>query len=278
MKNLKSIIGSGLLSLLGYLPAHTQITGDTTIAPQKLEITCAKTTNLIFPFTIKSVDRGSEDVLVQRAKGVENVLQVKAARPNFSETNLTVITSDGRLYSYAIAYTDSPIVLNIKYGTIPSLAYDADLSGELANEGFTKFNAALAANLNTSVVRIKDRSHQVVFELKGLYIEKDLLYAVIGFSNQSNIDYNIEQLRFYIRDQRKAKRTATQELEIKPTYVYNETSLVKANQNKLMAFALPKFTIPDKKYFMIQVLEKNGGRHFELRIKNRAIMKATPIL
>lgn len=46
---------------------------------------------------LKSVDRGSKDVLAQKAKGVESILQVKAAKTNFDETNLTVINADGKL-------------------------------------------------------------------------------------------------------------------------------------------------------------------------------------
>src|SRR5690349_24921209 len=37
-------------------------------------------TSLIFKNSIKSVDRGSQDILAQKAKDVENVLQVKADR------------------------------------------------------------------------------------------------------------------------------------------------------------------------------------------------------
>src|SRR4051812_37752723 len=69
----------------------------TIIEPYPLNITLNKTTNLIFPYAIKSVDRGSADVLAQKAKGVENILLVKAGKENFSETNLSVITADGKL-------------------------------------------------------------------------------------------------------------------------------------------------------------------------------------
>src|SRR5687768_2136525 len=71
-------------------------------------ITYAKTTNLIFPYAIKSVDRGSPDVLAQMAKGVDNILLVKAGSKNFPETNLTVITTDGKLYSFLVGYTSQP--------------------------------------------------------------------------------------------------------------------------------------------------------------------------
>ncbi|MEO6869984.1 MAG: DUF4138 domain-containing protein, partial [Ginsengibacter sp.] len=86
------------------------------IEPYRLQISFYKTTNLIFPYAIKSVDRGSSDILVQKAKGIENILQVKAAKLGFQQTNLTVVTADGKLYSYNLDYTDTPEVFNIRFG------------------------------------------------------------------------------------------------------------------------------------------------------------------
>jgi hypothetical protein len=37
---------------------------------------------------------------------------------------------------------------------------------------------------------------------------------------------------------------------------------------------VPKFTIPDKKEFLIELFEKNGGRHLTLQIKNKHLLKA----
>jgi len=95
------------------------------ISSEPLAIAVGKTTNLIFPFGIKSVDRGSRDVLVQKAKGLETILQVKAATACFEATNLTVITTDGKLYSYSVSYDESTTQLNLDYTkgnsiTIPS--------------------------------------------------------------------------------------------------------------------------------------------------------------
>ncbi|MBN8788977.1 MAG: DUF4138 domain-containing protein, partial [Terrimonas sp.] len=37
---------------------------------------------------------------------------------------------------------------------------------------------------------------------------------------------------------------------------------------------VPKFTIPDKKKCIIQLMEKNGGRNISLKINNSRIIKA----
>src|SRR5690242_753320 len=83
------------------------------IPSSNLTITCNKTTNLIFPFTVQNVDRGSKDILVQQPQGAENIVQIKADKPDFAETNLSVITVDGNLYSFIIDYAAQPSQLNI---------------------------------------------------------------------------------------------------------------------------------------------------------------------
>src|SRR5436190_15163818 len=70
-------------------------------------ITTGKTTSLIFPFSILHVDRGTKDVLVQTVKEADNILLVKAAGKEFTETNLSVVTEDGSLYSFSVCYNDN---------------------------------------------------------------------------------------------------------------------------------------------------------------------------
>src|SRR5688500_314931 len=71
-------------------------------AQTSLCIATDKTTSLIFPFSIKHVDRGTKDVLVQPVKEADNILLVKGAVNNFPETNLSVITSDGSVYTFTV--------------------------------------------------------------------------------------------------------------------------------------------------------------------------------
>ncbi len=72
----------------------------------------------------------------------------------------------------------------------------------------------------------------------------------------------------------KSKRTATQELEVNPLHVNGDTAIVPGQTEKVFVFALPKFTIPDKKYLAIELMEKSGGRHLHLQVYNRTILRA----
>src|SRR5687768_15952545 len=79
-------------------------------AQTKIPIATDHTVSLIFSFPIKHVDRGTTDVLVQPVKEQDNMLLVKAATRELLPTNLTVVTGDGTVHSFAIHYSQRPTV------------------------------------------------------------------------------------------------------------------------------------------------------------------------
>lgn len=246
------------------------------VEPYRVQISTDKTTNIIFPLGIVSVDRGNRHILVQKAKGVENILQVKAANDSIKESNLSVITSDGKLNSFIVNYSKDPSVLNVtliddpRKGTI-------FLSSDQINQAEIETYSKQALYSRKRVGGIHGKNFGIGFRLNGIFIHNSLMYFRIRIENQSNIAYDIDQLRFYIRDQKKSKRTASQETEISPVNIYNNTSKVFPLDGSTLVIALPKFTIPDKKYLALQLMEANGGRHLELEVKNREIMRAIPL-
>jgi conjugative transposon TraN protein len=114
-------------------------------------------------------------------------------------------------------------------------------------------------------------------EVIGIYIKQNMIYYQLRLDNSTSIDYDIDLLRFFIRDKKSGKRTATQENELLPLYVAGNTSQVKASSQNTIVLALEKFTIPDAKYLAIQLMEKNGGRHLFLKVSNKKIIKAIPL-
>ena len=224
-----------------------------------LQIATDKTISLIFPYPIRHVDRGTKDVLVQPVEESSNILLVKAASKNFPETNLSVVTDDGSVYSIAVAYGESstwiyrfPVQLKTSVSTYANSILD---------------------NPKT-MIGIRDASWDMMARVVGIYIKDDVIYYQLDLQNGSPIDYDINFLRFYIRDKKKAKRTAVQENEITPLYVAGNISCLKANTHNSIVVALNKFTIPDAKYLAIEIVEKNSGRNLLMKVNNRKIIKA----
>jgi hypothetical protein len=93
--------------------------------------------------------------------------------------------------------------------------------------------------------------------------------------NKSNIGYDIDFLKFTVRDKKLIKRTAMQEAELTPRYVYNgKLSAIPGTKLQERVYVLPKFTIPDDKVLIVELFEKGGGRHLSLKITNQDILRA----
>ncbi len=247
------------------------------IESYQLSITYLKTTNLVFPYAIKSVDRGSQSILAQKAIGAENILQIKAGNEDFKETNLTVITAEGRLYSFLLNYAAHPPVLNLAFLNTEPIAQLATLTTENYNIAEVENASRKVAAAERKTCMIKGKKFGIHVQMNGLFILDNVMYYRVNIQNYSNINYDIDQLRFYIRDKKIAKRTARQEIEVTPIHIHDNTGVVDGQSQHTIVYALPKMTIPDQKQLFIQVMEKNGGRHLELQIKNKIIVKARTI-
>lgn len=265
MKEIKIVIM--ICVFLTAFSGYTQY--NPTAAYTNIQLSYSKTTSILFPYAVKSVDIGSRDILVQKAKGVENIILLKAGKPNFQQTNLTVVTSDSRLYSFILNFDDLCPTLHLDAGLRSGDDKQLMFSLEHENQKEIKDYAMLALSKQKKVSGLDSRRSEIEMGVDGIFIHQDILYLRVFLRNDSKINYDVDQLRFFIRDQKKSKRTASQEIEILPLFSTGDFSRISDKAGVTAVFALSKFTIPEKKKFTIQVFEKNGGRHLELDIKNR---------
>jgi conjugative transposon TraN protein len=115
--------------------------------------------------------------------------------------------------------------------------------------------------------------YDIKLQLRTIHTTSNWLIFGFSLSNTSNINYDIDFVRFYIHDKKPVKRSSIQEQEIQPLYIDHLTTIA-GQQRDRFVIIVPKFTIPDKKEFLIELFEKNGGRHLTLRIKNKHLLKA----
>jgi conjugative transposon TraN protein len=235
---------------------------------KNLQIGYSKTTSIVFPYAVKSADMGSGDILIQKARGVENILLLKAAKQHFPQTNLTVVTADSRLYVFVLNYDDACSDLNIKADHTAVVNNDILFSLDHENQKKIEQNATLALSKNKKINGLKKARYEMKITVNGIFIHQDVIYFRMALGNTSRINYDIDQLRFFIRDQKKSKRTASQEIEILPLYSTYSSSVIADKSEVSIVYAFSKFTIPEKKYLTIQLFEKNGGRHIEINVKN----------
>ncbi|WP_121356773.1 conjugative transposon protein TraN [Flavisolibacter nicotianae] len=249
------------------------------LQPYSLEVGYNKTTHLIFPFSIVSIDRGSAAILAQKAVGVENILRVKADQKAFEETNMSVITSDGKLYSFLVCYNPNPAYVSVDLGSVSeksqTYVHKHNGSGTL-NDGSLAHYAKLSLSADKNLY-LSTKSAGISMSVVGVFIKENVMFLRFCFQNRSNINYDTDQFRLYVRDKARSKRTAVQEREIVPLLTEGEKTFVKADSVQRVVIAIPKLTIPEGKYLMIEMTEAAGSRNLLLKLKGKHLLKAKPL-
>ncbi len=259
------------------------------IPPHGLEVTYDKTVHIIFPSEVRYVDLGSPDLIAGKADGAENVIRVKATVRDFpNETNMSVITEDGSFYTFNVKYAAEPLLLNVEMcdfihdgSTVnrPNNAQEIYLK-ELGSESpmlVRLIMKSIHKQDKREVKHIGCKRFGIQYLLKGIYTHNGLLYFHTEIKNQSNVPFDVDYITWKIVDKKVAKRTAVQERIILPLRAQNYATCVPGKKSERTVFTMAKFTIPDGKCLVVELNEKNGGRHQSFVIENEDLVRANTI-
>jgi conjugative transposon TraN protein len=252
------------------------------IEPYCMEVTYDKTSHLIFPTAIRYVDLGSEYLIAGKAEDVENVLRVKASVREFEhETNFSVITNDGRFYSFNVNYSSCPKTLSYDLLTMQKTVDKASgndvLFEELGNNSPTLAGLLLETIYKSDkriVKHIGAKSFGIQFILKGIYIHNGKYYFHTELANRTNVPFQIDFINFKVVDKKIAKRTVIQERPMVPLRSYKPLGEIGGKTTEQNVFLLDQFTIADDKMLLIEIFEKNGSRKQTLQVENFDLIKA----
>ena len=262
---------------------------DRMIPPHGLEVTYDKTVHVIFPAAVRYVDLGSPNLIAGKADGAENVIRVKATVRDFrAETNMSVITEDGSFYTFNIRYAAEPLLLNVEMcdfihdgesANRPNNAMEVYLT-ELGSESpllVRLIMRSIHKQDKREVKHIGCKRFGVQYLLKSIYTHNGLLYFHTQIRNGSNVPFDVDFITFKIVDKKVAKRTAIQEQVIFPLRAYNYATHVAGKRDERTVFTFDKFTIPDDKCLVVELNEKNGGRHQSFTVENEDLVRANVI-
>ncbi|MDR2270435.1 MAG: conjugative transposon protein TraN [Sphingobacterium sp.] len=255
------------------------------VEPYRLEVTYNKTTHLIFPVAIRYTDLGSEYLSADKAEDAQNVLRIKAAVRDFmEETNFSVITEDGKFYSFNVLYNADP----------PALSYDLKKmqqegqrnsvnSVQFEELGFnppslTEVALKTIYQQNKRYVRhIASRSYGIQSVLKGIYVHNGKFYFHVEVKNRSNVPFVVDFCTYKIEDKQIAKRTVSQEKQLVPLRQYPGLEVISDNSIAGNVILLDQFTITDEQVLRIEIFERNGARNQVLEIENSDLVAAKPV-
>lgn len=259
------------------------------VTPHGVQVTFAKTVHIIFPSAVRYVDLGSNWIIAGKADGAENVIRVKATTEGFpEETNFSVICEDGSFYSFNARYAHEPEMLNIEMKDFLENGDTTDFSHTRMNIYFRELGneSPLLVKLIMQSIYKEDRREirhlgckrfGVQFLLKSVHSHNGLFYFHTETRNRSNVAFRTDFIRFKIVDKKVPKRTAIQERVIDPVRSYNEVLVTEGKSDVRTVYAVPQLTIPDDKLLVIELFEKDGGRHQTIRVENADLVAAKQI-
>ena len=259
------------------------------VTPHGVQVTFAKTVHIIFPSAVRYVDLGSNWIIAGKADGAENVIRVKATTEGFpGETNFSVICEDGSFYSFNARYAHEPEMLNIEMKDFLENGDTTDFSHTRMNIYFRELagESPLLVKLIMQSIYKEDRREirhlgckrfGVQFLLKSVHSHNGLFYFHTETRNRSNVAFRTDFIRFKVVDKKVPKRTAIQERVIDPVRSYNVVLVTEGKSDVRTVYAVPQFTIPDDKLLVIELFEKDGGRHQTIRVENADLVAAKQI-
>lgn len=224
-----------------------------------------KTTAIFFKSAVKIISKSTPDFDLTQKE--DALITIKARSTDFSPTRINVQdVSTAKIYHISVEYSYGRAGRRIEVGGAAPMTVRVIKSAEF------NYNAAVS---QLSVGKRKDVvDHEKTGGVKAwvdkLSLAGNRIFFRLDIRNKSNLPYEIDFVRFYIRDLKTVARMATHEQEIVPliTTLHKKTS-VGHKQEIAKVFGFNRFSLSDDQALNIELYERNGNRHLYLQIKQK---------
>ena len=286
---MKTILYSLLLFTAQFLPAQTATKEQIISDLPEIEITEGINLHIISPEPIQYVDLSTLKLTgdlpatnIARIKIMDNpesneTEKIKKQTTFTSGQNIGIITVVGQSFiaQYKVIYRNSE-----NLNTVTNIHIQPE------NMQPIEFNKMVFSNLELrkfamDIIQKKSEEHPIREEknlklnvqLNNVYVMSDYIFLDMTFKNNSNLSYDIEDLKFSIEDKKIYKATNNQSIEMTPIFQLNPQKHFRKNFRNIYVFK--KFTFPNSKVMMIRLIEEQlSGRTIEMKINYSDILKA----
>ncbi len=119
----------------------------------------------------------------------------------------------------------------------------------------------------------EEKNLKLGFQLNNVYVISDYIFLDMTIKNNSNLSYDIENLKFSLEDKKIHKATNNQSVDLTPILQLNPQKHFRKNFRNVYVFK--KFTYPNSKVMMIRLIEEQlSGRAIEMKVNYSEILKA----
>ena len=234
---------------------------------------------LFFPSNIKQGITGSENfVFTYNREKEQNLGLLKAVKGTVS--NLLVITTDGKVYSFILKYSESLDNPNRFITNAESLGdakrvlkKEVEARESINTDIFVNDSVNLLRRVCESLLRLPERknkhkrSNGIKLSLKNMYYRGDNVFLQFEIENKSGIRFDFDYLKIYKVNGNKKRNASSQELPLEPIYLHNMPNKIAHNTKTRFVYVIPKFAININEKMMVRLQERNTTRAVELHFK-----------
>jgi conjugative transposon TraN protein len=250
---------------------------DSTIRSEKIGLNERNDIHLIFPDEVRYIDFGSDNILAEPAANLQNIVRIALVKKFTIPTNVSVATANKEFFTFDFSYDQSQDNFSYIIGDSIIRSNPVLLQKEDMSDGSKEDIVERITKKGRTIYNLGQRKNKIEFSIQNVFVRDNKLIFRFSIINESNIKYDIDYLKFYTVDKKRNKKTASQIIESQPLFIDNFSNLIEGKSENIFVVGFEKFTIPDNKYFIIEINEKNGGRHIVFEVNNRDIINAEPL-
>tara|TARA_E500000318_G_C3565604_1_gene215496 strand:+ start:1508 stop:2305 length:798 start_codon:yes stop_codon:yes gene_type:complete len=233
-----------------------------------------KNVALFFPEPIRQGIVGAPNFVFSYNREKEQHFGLVQAKPG-EESNLLVLTKDGRIYSYILKYQKQLDKLTHFVASSESIGNERPIAigqkqenNELESiakrrEYFERFCNYLLKAKNERLAT--KRKGGIKLQLQQMAYHGNETYLVMEISNNSEIDFEVDFLKVYSVTGNKTKKASHQRLEMVPMYKHQMPNKIRRGSAKRYVYVLPKFVLGNDGYLEMELHEGKGSRKVLLR-------------
>lgn len=278
-----------LLLVSNFLTAQTATKEQIISDLPEIEITEGINLHIISPEPIQYVDLSTEKLTgdlpatnIARIKITEHpyskeMVKIKMPPAYSNGTQIGVITVVGQSFiaQYKVVYRNQD-----NLNTITNIHIQPEAMQPIEFEKMTFSNLELR-KFAMDIIRKKseknpireEKNLKLSFQLNNVYVISDYVFLDMTIKNNSNLSYDIQDLKFSLEDKKIHKATNNQSVEMTPLFQLNPQKHFRKNFRNIYVFK--KFTYPNSKVMMIRLIEEQlSGRTIEMKVNYSEILKA----
>ena len=197
------------------------------------------------------------------------------------DSNLLVITQDGRVYSYRLEYrkelSENSRFVTISEGIgwetetmvlqepIDSIHIPKPIETSKSNPSIKLWEkgADYIIERKTGILKT-ERKKGLVLRLKEMFHHQNEVYLELELINRTEIDFEMDVLEIYKVNGKKGRRSSHQKVALEPKLKYDFPENVRVGQRQSFVYILPKFTLGNTEKLLVELHEKNGNRMLRL--------------